>query len=399
VQSDCGSIQSTVSQGSFTTADCAANSCDIFPVRYYHVDLGDIGLAGTTCKMGNIYQLTGSGNDIGGNSDQFQFAYTNNDAGDYTTYGRIIQQDPSDPVGKFGIMVRDSLTNTSRFAYIYSVNQGFTLSFEYRDVAGGPVTNIPMTGHFSLPYWIRIDKVGTKYTAYVSPDNLTWTKAGGPVDLHFGNDPANIPNYGMAISSVNNSILTTGEIDNFTVVGSIPLPVTLREFSAKKINKNQVVVSWTTTMEHLSDRFEVQRSANQSGFVTIKTVSAAGESEVPINYSIIDDQPENGLNYYRLKEIDKDNKFNFSPVATVKFDLPATIEIYPNPAEDFTNINSREPIIEVDVYDAAGKLLQRQSSPLGLNSIHLNTESLVSGMYILRIKTTKMVFERKLFKR
>ena len=400
VQADCGSSQSAISQGSFTASDCATSSCDIFPVRYYHVDLGDIGLAGTTCKIGNMYQLTGSGSDIGGNSDQFQYAYTNNDAGNYTAYGRVIQQDLSDPLNKFGVMVRDSLTNTSRFAFAASVNHGFNLIFEYRDVPAGPVTTIVLPGHYSIPYWVRIDKLVTKYTAYVSPDNIIWTKIAGPIDLHFGNDPANIPNYGMALTSANNAILTSGQIDNFTVVVSNPLPVTLKEFSAKKANDHQVLISWATAMEHLSDRFEIQRGSDQGGFETIKTVPAAGESETTTYYSAMDDQPWNGMNYYRLKEIDKDNKFYYSPVVSVKFDQPADIEIYPNPAEDFTNIRSgKEPIVEVNVYDAAGKLLQSLGSPEGQNSLHLNTESMARGMYIIRIKTTRMVYKQKLFKR
>ena len=399
VQANCGSGQSALSQGSFTAADCASNSCDIFPVRYYHVDLGDIGLAGTTCKTGNIYQLTGSGTDIGGNSDQFQFAYTNIDDGDYTTYGRIFQQDLTDPASKFGVMIRDSITNTSRFAFVASVNNGFNLIFEYRDIPGGPVTTITLPSHFSLPYWARIDKVGTKYTSYVSQDNISWTKIGGPVDLHFGSDPANIPNYGMAISSVNNAMLTSGQIDNFTVVVGNPLPVTLEEFSAKRVNDNQVLVSWATTMEHLSDHFEVQRSTDISSFENIKTVRAVGESETTTYYSITDDQPENGMNYYRLKEIDKDNKFYYSPVASVKFEVPVGIKLYPNPAEDYAIITSKEPILEVKVYDAAGKLLQSLASPEGKNSVHLKTESLGKGMYIVRIKTTKQVYEQKLSKR
>lgn len=400
IQADCGSSQSAVSQGSFTAADCVSSSCDIFPVRYYHVDLGDIGLAGTTCKIGNIYQLTGSGTDIGGNSDQFQYAYTNNDAGNYTAYGRVIQQDLSDPLNKFGVMVRDSLTNTSRFAFAASVNNGFNLIFEYRSVPAGPVTTIVLPGHYSLPYWLRIDKSGTKYTAYVSPDNISWTKIAGPVDLNFGNDPANIPNYGMAITSVNNTMLTSGEIDNFTVVVSNPLPITLTEFSAKKTNDNQVLISWATSMEHLTDHFEIQRSSDQNSFEPIATVSAAGESETTKYYSALDKKPESGTNYYRLKEIDKDNKFYYSPVALVKFDRPGGIEIYPNPAVDFTNIQSdKELITEVDVYDVTGKLLQTLASPEGLSMVHLNTGSLQKGMYIIRVTTQSGVYKQKLFKR
>jgi hypothetical protein len=400
VQADCGSSQSAISQGSFTAANCAANSCDIFPVRYYHVDLGDIGLAGTTCKIGNIYQLSGSGTDIGGTSDQFQFAYTNIDAGNYSAYGRIIQQDLADPLNKFGVMVRDSLTNTSRFAFVASVNHGYNLIFQYRDVPGGPVTTTTLPGHYSLPYWVKIGKSGTKYTAYVSSDNIHWAQIGGQVDLQFGSDPANIPNYGMAITSGNNSVLTSGQIDNFTVVVSNPLPVTLLEFSAKKVNDNQVSISWSTSMEHLSDHFEIQRSSDQKEFKTIKTLQAAGESETIKFYTALDEEPGEGINYYRLKELDKDNKFYYSPVAAVKFDLPAGIEIYPNPADDFTYIkSSRKAIVEVNVYDVAGKLLQSLGSPEGQSIVYLNTGSMPKGMYILRIKTLNMVYKQKLYKR
>src|SRR5207342_3022630 len=103
----------------------------------------------------------------------------NIDAGDYTVYGRIVQQDLSDPMSKLGVMIRDSLTNTSRFAFLASVNNEFNLLFAYRDIAAVPVTTIVLQGQYRLPYWVRIDKTGTAYTAYVSPDNMNWTRAGG----------------------------------------------------------------------------------------------------------------------------------------------------------------------------------------------------------------------------
>ena len=110
IQTSCGSGQSPVSAGSFSTPGCPNNSCDLFPVRYFSLDLGDIGVAGSTCKNGNVYTLKGSGTDIGGNSDQFQFTYTTGDISDYDVSGQITQQDQVNASDKLGIMVRDSIS-------------------------------------------------------------------------------------------------------------------------------------------------------------------------------------------------------------------------------------------------------------------------------------------------
>ena len=398
IQTDCGATQSTPAPGSFTTGSCPVNSCDAFPVRFFNLDLGDIGVAGSTCKLGNIYQLTGSGTDFTTNSDAFQFAYTSNDVADYDVWGDIIQQDQVSLNDKIGIMVRDSLSNTSRFAFIASVDNGASFVFQYRSVAGGPVTTVPLAGH-ALPLWVKISKVGTTYSALESTDNITYTQVGTTVDLHFGTDPTNAPHYGMAITSTNNAVLSTGEIQNFTVLGSSPLPIVLLSFTAKNVNQDHVLVSWATSMEHLVDHFEIQRSSDNASFQTINITKAIGESETPHYYSITDNNPAPGINYYRLKEIDKDNHFYYSPVVSVSFDDPNGLEIYPNPAADFTNIYSRKnPILEVIVYDVTGKLVQNIQTAGGLNTVRLRTADLSKGVYIVTIKTANTTYKQKLFK-
>jgi hypothetical protein len=400
VQAVCGATNSGVSPGSFVPDGCPANTCDIFPVRYYNVDLGDIGIAGSTCKNGNEYTLTGSGTDIAGISDQFQFAYTNNDIADYDVFGRIKQQDQLAPFNnKLGIMVRDSLTNTSRFAFMASVDNGNHFIFESRDIPGGPVSTLTLPGNYTLPYWMKITKAGTKFTAYISPENISWTKVVNALDLHFGNDPTNIPNYGMAITSANNSALSTGKVDNFALLVSSTLPVRLLDFSAKDINHDHVLVNWATSMEHLTSQFEVQRSEDNNSFRTIARVNAVGESESIHYYSINDNNPFAGWNYYRLKETDKDGKFYLSPVVSVRFDEPAGIEMYPNPAGNFASISShRDPILEVNVYDITGKWMQTIKGDGEHKTIHLNTADFAKGVYVIRIKTTTGVYRQKLFR-
>jgi hypothetical protein len=367
-------------------------------VRYLNLDIGDIGVAGSTCKKGNVYTLKGSGTDIGGNSDQFQFTYTWATISNYDLSARIVQQDQVNASDKLGIMVRDSLSNTSRFAYVASVNNGASIVFESRNTPGGAVVTTTVPG-LTLPFYVKISEVATTYTAFRSQDGITWTQIGSPLNLNFGTDPTNSPHFGMAITSHDNTILSTGQIDNFTLLGSTPLPIRLLSFTAKDINHNHVLISWATSMEHLVDHFEVQKSAGNTGFQTIAKVNAVGESETPQYYTAEDDSPAPGYNYYRLKELDKDGKFYYTPVVSVNFDGAEGFEIFPNPADNYTTVQSPgDPIQEVNVFDVTGKLMQSIHTPSGLTTLKINTTDFPKAVYFIQVKTNSTVYRRKLFK-
>jgi len=224
VQTVCNGVNGGITQSGFTAPACTGGpTCDLLPTRYFSVDLGDIGVAGSTCRNGTAYTINGSGLDIGGNSDQFQFVYTNgNDAGDYDVVGRVTSQTVANTNSKAGIMVRDSVSNTSRFAYV--AVSGSKIIFEYRDQPGAAATKITAAGTFTLPYYLKISKSGTVFSAFISPNGTTWTSIGSH-DMNFGNDNVNTPHYGMAVTSADNTKLATGVIDNFAIVVANSNPV------------------------------------------------------------------------------------------------------------------------------------------------------------------------------
>jgi hypothetical protein len=398
VQTDCGTSQSSETQSSFTTLNCPSNSCDIFPTRWFNVDIGDIGVAGSTCKMDTVYQLSGSGQ-IDGTADAFQFYYTNKGPTDLQFDGRVIQQDQVNAADKIGVMIRDSLTSTSRFAYVASVDNGASTMFEYRAVPGGPVTKV-VGPSMSIPFFVMISKTGSSFGGYISPDGINWNPIGLPIDLNFGTGATTNVWNGFAATSSNNSVLSTGEIDSLKFTdNSEPLPITLLSFSAKEINQNHVLVSWATSMEHLVDHFEIERSVDDKSFVSIASVPAIGESTTPHYYSTTDNNPVQGINYYRLKELDKDNKFYYSPVTSVTFKGSENITVYPNPADDFTTINSsKEPIIYVNIYDVTGKLVRTIQPSENQNTVKLSLTDLSKGMYVLTIETKSTISRQKLIK-
>ena len=91
------------------------------------------------------------------------------------------------------------------------------------------------------------------------------------------------------------------------------LPVTLLDFSAKTIGK-QIAINWQTSTELNTANFIIQRSTDGSTFTDIGTVKAIGSGAN--SYSFTDKTPTNGINYYRLKSVDKDGSLSFSKIVS-----------------------------------------------------------------------------------
>lgn len=91
-----------------------------------------------------------------------------------------------------------------------------------------------------------------------------------------------------------------------------PLPVELGSFEAT-VQGDNVKLDWITLSEFNSDFFEVERKSNrESEFKTIATIKAQGNKLSPSSYVHIDTQPETGINYYRLKQVDINGNFDYS---------------------------------------------------------------------------------------
>ena len=112
-------------------------------------------------------------------------------------------------------------------------------------------------------------------------------------------------------------------------------PFTYLNFDAK-MNNGQVYLSWTTTFESNSSRFEIERSLNGLNFEKIGSVKAAINSSVKTSYQFVDDKaPVSGRKlFYRLKMVDLDASFSRSRVAVVDL-VPDSrmLIVYPSPAD------------------------------------------------------------------
>lgn len=160
-----------------------------------------------------------------------------------------------------------------------------------------------------------------------------------------------------------------------------PLPVTLVSFSVIKEGET-ALLSWSTTAETNSDRFEIERSKDGKKFGKIGTVMSYGESKELKSYTFTDQSPLAGENLYRLKMVDKDETFAYSRIRSVNIDQKPAMAIYPNPTSDRMLIPRYEQITELGLYNNAGlRVLHRDA--LTVSGVDLS--KLSAGIYTVKL--------------
>jgi hypothetical protein len=202
----------------------------------------------------------------------------------------------------------------------------------------------------------------------------------------------------MAVTSANNSVLSTATFGSFSDLNS-PLPINLISFTGSNIDNEYVLLKWATSNEIKTDYFDVERSSGGAAFAKIARVKAAGNSSTNQYYSQQDPDAANGINLYRLKQVDIDGNNSYSPVVAVNFGRNALPEISPNPASAyFTVISGAEPVKEITLLDASGKIIQFVVNENASSSVTIASGHLAAGIYIVKIKTATQVYQQKLFK-
>jgi hypothetical protein len=178
-------------------------------------------------------------------------------------------------------------------------------------------------------------------------------------------------------------------IDNvvpFTTTGTV-VPLTWQFVKAQLVT-NTTLVSWATSQEINTSKFEIEHSADGTSFVKIGEVVAAGNSNTISNYNFTHLKPIAGFNYYRIKQIDIDGSFKYSVIVKVlnRNDIKQTI-IAPNPVVDVLNIV--EPtttfINTVEVYDSKGALMIRKAVNANEQVYSLPVSALAKGNYVLKV--------------
>lgn len=170
------------------------------------------------------------------------------------------------------------------------------------------------------------------------------------------------------------------------------LPVELTQFNATLIDQ-KVNLTWATASEINNDYFQIQHSNDGSRFDDLGTVTGAGTTTQSQSYTWLHEHPAAGVNYYRLKQVDFDGQFEYSPVRAVMMDGEATKgswTIRPTVTSDMIYLIHTGPDAgagDWTVLTPEGRTVLRGTVQENAEQTPVSVATLTGGMYILRISS------------
>jgi trimeric autotransporter adhesin len=192
----------------------------------------------------------------------------------------------------------------------------------------------------------------------------------------------------------------TGGFSSFYLHGgSTPIPVNLVDFKVQRSGKVNNV-SWSTTQEVNTSHFVIERSNDGRNFAEIGRVTANGNSNALLNYGFVDNNPVKGINYYRLRVVDRDNTAKLSAIRSVRNEGIADVAVFPNPVTDLMTVTIDADKAETGamvITDITGKIVFNKTITVaqGNNRLPVNTASLASGAYIIKVQLSNDIVVRK----
>jgi regulation of enolase protein 1 (concanavalin A-like superfamily) len=183
------------------------------PSPWLNQDVGTaatIGIAGSASASNGVFTVKGAGADIWGATDGFQYVYQSL-PGDGQIVARVTSEQNTSSLAKAGVMLRTS-TNAGSAHVILDMKPTGEAEFMVRATTGGTTTWIPPGATQGFPAWLKLQRIGSTVTAFISADGITWTTV-GTTTVSLGTTIT----VGMVVCSHTTSALNTSTFDNVTV--------------------------------------------------------------------------------------------------------------------------------------------------------------------------------------
>lgn len=192
--------------------------------------------------------------------------------------------------------------------------------------------------------------------------------------------------------------LGSDAVVHITIVS--PLPVEMTWFNTS-LEKSKVVSAWQTASELNNDHFDVERSSNiTDGFIKIGTVQGNGSTNIIHNYSFIDEKPLQGRSYYRLRQVDHNNDFNYSKVNSVDNGTMLSQEIIPNPNNGVFKLHLNSNTtgnLHISVVSQYGQRCYSEDIKMEVNLVkEINLKENAKGVYYIILTQNETVSKLKL---
>lgn len=168
-------------------------------------------------------------------------------------------------------------------------------------------------------------------------------------------------------------------------------PVELLSFEVQS-NRTDATLRWQTATELNNSHFDIERSLDGINWRPIGQVDGHINSSSLKSYSYVDKLIGNSTSiaYYRLKQVDFDGQFSYSPERVVGFAKDdAVVNIFPNPVQNILYLKVENDIeTQVEIYNIFGAIVHRSDKQI------IDVGDLAQGTYVVRV-LSKDGFELK----
>ncbi|MEJ8817942.1 T9SS type A sorting domain-containing protein [Lacibacter sp. H407] len=173
------------------------------------------------------------------------------------------------------------------------------------------------------------------------------------------------------------------------------LPVVFGHFKAEQKQPFTVNLEWSTLQEVNNSSFVIERSNDKKTWSAIGSVASEGNSYTKNNYTYVDNVPEAGNNYYRLRQVDLNGQVSFSETVRIVHIIKKNISIFPNPVNAAAQLYTKEafkPGQAIQLIDAKGTRL-KTVNPTGGNRVQIEMNGMAAGLYLIQLMENGRIIE------
>lgn len=294
------------------------------------------------------------------------------------------------------------------YFFLFTLNVMFGQSETYTCPNGASVTATANSFTSSGPTSCTVN-VTISSTIFNASQRLNYVGLGNPsfnsnlFNGNFGESyPSTTSNTGNIIINLACANVDMGAIEvrqsslTGTLCGSLALPVELTDFTAKVEGKT-IRLFWETSSEIDNAGFDIERSGDGIVFESIGTVAGHGTTFINQQYLFVDEQPFQGVNYYRLRQVDNDGFETLHLVIAVIFETQnhsQIFTIFPTLALSKLQFLLKEELDapgELYISTVLGQIVLNRTLARGERQVPLDVQKLPKGQYLLTLKSGEII--------
>jgi hypothetical protein len=165
------------------------------------------------------------------------------------------------------------------------------------------------------------------------------------------------------------------------------LPIQILKFEGKLLDAGKAELKWEATTDVQHDHYEIERSSDKNNFVSL------GHAVEQMPYRFIDTSLQAGNNYYRLRQVGRDNRSTYSRIINIIY-MPGKVSlvVYPNPVWEELKLqfsSATQKNYEILISDFLGRVVHSQKVHIRSGNVIINMRDKAPGSYVLLVKNSE----------